>query len=276
MSEHTFSTREAAALLDLTPREVRIFARAGLQEPVRGTRGEYRFGFRDLVVLRMAAALRRARVPARRIALALTDARRDSGGRVAGLRLEALGGHVVVRDGEIVWRADSGQLQLPLDEAARGHTDPAPAVHGMSAEAGSDGADADADACLERALALEGDQPDEALEWYRRAVAADPERWEAHAGLGFLLQGGGATEPAIHSYRRALEIEADATVRFNLGVALDDLGRSEEAEAAYLGALELDPRLADAHFNLSCLYEKRGDRRAALRHMIRYRELGDA
>jgi hypothetical protein len=37
--------------------------------------------------------------------------------------------------------------------------------------------------------------------------------------------------------------------------------------------LAIDPRLADAHFNLSRLYEKAGKRAAALRHLGAYRRL---
>lgn len=284
----TFTTREAAALLDLTPAEVRRFARAALPGAHADAGSEYTFRFRDLVVLRMAAGLRRARVPAGRIAGALEGLSGSGTRELAGLRLEALGSHVVVRDGEVVWRADSGQLQLDLGAEPAGATGPpvgeaAPArgtpgvgavparalradVAGIASEA------LEVDACLDRAQALEGDDPDAALAWYERAVATDASRAEAHAGLGFALQGQGRLAEAADRYRYALDLEADATVAFNLGVALDDLGRTAEAKGAYEEALRLDTRLADAHFNLSCLLERLGDRQAALRHMVAYRE----
>ena len=283
MADHTFSVKEAAALLDLTPSEVRSFARAGLGDTGGAATGdvarESRFGFRDLVVLRMAAGLRRARIPSRRIERALAGIRRTTGREVAGLRLEALGDHVVVRDGEVVWRADSGQLDLGLVE--RGPVGPELGAHPDGpADFGGAGlrvipreADAaSAQECLARAQSLEEEEPEEAAEWYGRSIECDPGQWEAHVGLGFLRQQLGRPAEAVESYEHASTLQADATVSFNLGVALDDLGRVEEAEAAYREALEIDPSLADAHFNLSCLYEKSGDRTRALRHMIACRE----
>lgn len=270
MDDRTFSTDEAASLLDLTPAEVRGFARAGLEDPGRGTRNEYRFGFRDLVVLRAAARLRRARVPAAEIERALARLRRGLDTSVAGLHLEALGSHVVVRDGEVVWRADSDQLHLSLDAPetaiARGGDppEPRPPVHPKATE--------DSASLVERAAGLEGTDPARALALYERAAEADGGCWEALVGLGFLRQERGDLEGAVEAYERAQGLDADPTVGFNLGVALDALGRPREAAAAYRGALALDPGLSDAHYNLSLLHERLGNRSGALRHMIAYRE----
>lgn len=266
MTEHTYTVREAASLLDLTPTQVRSFARAGLDHPAIAGTDEARFNFRDLVVLRMAAALKKADVSSRAISRALTQLRSSDVGQVAGLTLEALGPHVVVRDGKEVWRADSGQFQFELSEprAAEALMQP---IEMTAADAG------DFDTCFSRALSLENEDAAAAIEWYQRAIDLEPARWEAHTSLGFLLQQEGDAARAVESYQRALAIDADATVEFNLGVALDDLGRSDESVLAYQRALALDPTIADAHFNLSGLFEKRGDRPAALRHMIAYREL---
>ena len=65
----------------------------------------------------------------------------------------------------------------------------------------------------------------------------------------------------------------DPVAAFNLGVALEDLGRREEAVDAYRRALARDPSAADAHFNLSRLLEKLGDRVGAFRHLRTYRNL---
>src|SRR5690606_7401533 len=47
----------------------------------------------------------------------------------------------------------------------------------------------------------------------------------------------------------------------------------KEAVSAYLRALDADPRMADAHYNLSRLYEQLGDEAAAVRHLRAYRSL---
>lgn len=65
----------------------------------------------------------------------------------------------------------------------------------------------------------------------------------------------------------------DPTLLFNLGVLLQDMGRLEEARAAYRAALAQDDTLADAHYNLSVLCEARGAAREALRHLNHYRRL---
>ena len=57
------------------------------------------------------------------------------------------------------------------------------------------------------------------------------------------------------------------TAAFNLGVALEDLGRIDDAMGAYAKAIALDPDNADAHYNLAGIYERRGDKAAAVRHL---------
>ena len=64
-----------------------------------------------------------------------------------------------------------------------------------------------------------------------------------------------------------------ATPAFNLGVALEDRKRYEDAVAAYQSAIAADPSFADAYFNLSGVYEKLGRGAMALRHLKTYRQL---
>jgi Flp pilus assembly protein TadD len=54
---------------------------------------------------------------------------------------------------------------------------------------------------------------------------------------------------------------------------LEDLGRLGDAEAGYLRTLKLDPRAADAHYNLARLYDRTGDTASAIRHLRAYRRL---
>lgn len=64
-----------------------------------------------------------------------------------------------------------------------------------------------------------------------------------------------------------------ALIRFNRAVALEDVGRLEDAVGSYELSLKLDPSLADAHFNIARLKERLGDSRSALRHFNAYRKL---
>jgi Flp pilus assembly protein TadD len=75
-------------------------------------------------------------------------------------------------------------------------------------------------------------------------------------------------------YRRALDVRPDdATAAFDLGVALEDLGRDAEAIGVYEKAVELDPGHADAFFNLAGACERAGRTAAAIRYLKAYRAL---
>ena len=58
-----YTAKSVARLLDLSVQQVRSYARAGFLQPDRGPRGEYRFSFQDLVMLRTAKGLMAARIP---------------------------------------------------------------------------------------------------------------------------------------------------------------------------------------------------------------------
>ena len=68
-----YTTRQVAEILGLPPWRVRRWARSGLLEPGRGARGEYRFAFRDVVLLRAVRDLEAAEVPTRRVRRALRE-----------------------------------------------------------------------------------------------------------------------------------------------------------------------------------------------------------
>ena len=73
---------------------------------------------------------------------------------------------------------------------------------------------------------------------------------------------------------RAATVERSADDWFALGCQLE-VGAPREARAAYEQAVALDPAHADAHWNLSQLYERAGEPQAALRHLQRYKKLTD-
>ena len=52
-----YTTRDVAELLDMSAAKVRSLARAGFLSPERGVRGQYRFYFQDVVLLRTANEL---------------------------------------------------------------------------------------------------------------------------------------------------------------------------------------------------------------------------
>ena len=75
-------------------------------------------------------------------------------------------------------------------------------------------------------------------------------------------------------YRRATEADPGYVLAyFDLGNVLDELERIDESIAAYLKAVTLSPRYADAHYNLALAYERTGEHRNALRHWRAYVKL---
>src|SRR5512132_1452952 len=107
----SYTVREVAAMLGLKPSQVRAYAAKGFLEPERGTRGELRFGFRDLIILRTAGELSAAHIPQRKVRRALERLREQlpAGRALTGVRITAEGDRVIVRDGEAVWNPESGQ-----------------------------------------------------------------------------------------------------------------------------------------------------------------------
>ena len=70
---------------------------------------------------------------------------------------------------------------------------------------------------------------------------------------------------AIQHYRAASALQPNsAGVHMNLGSALDDAGKQDEAIAEYKEAIRLAPKNASAHYNLAILYIKQKDNSSAV------------
>jgi tetratricopeptide (TPR) repeat protein len=270
----SFTTRDVARLLDLSPAQVRTQARAGFLRPERGARNAYRFSFPDLVLLRTAKALADAKIPARRIHRALRRLVRQlpRGRSLTEIRITAEGDRVVVRDGQTAWNPESGQLVLDLS-VARLANRAAPVARRAVREAKRAEVALDAEQWFELGLEMEAVVTGQAREAYQRALDLDPRHADARVNLGRLLQEDGKALEAAGHYLAALAAVPDhPTAAFNLGTALEDLGRWVDAIAAYERALEADPDFADAHYNLGLLCERVGRKRDAVRHLKAYKQ----
>jgi tetratricopeptide (TPR) repeat protein len=269
----SYSVREVSTLLGLSPAQIRTYAEKGFLDPERGPDGELQFGFHDLVLLRTASELSAAKIPQRKVLRALERLREQlpSGRSLTAVRITAHGDKVIVRDGGAVWNPVSGQSLFDFsvaDLAAK----TAPLVHRAAEEARDQ--ETTAEHWFELACELEMSSIESAKDAYERALVVDPHHSDAHVNLGRLLHEQGATAAAEQHYRAAVEANPEHdTATFNLGVALEDLGRIDDAMAAYATAIALDPDNADAHYNLAGIYEQRGDKQAALRHLKIYRTL---
>jgi tetratricopeptide (TPR) repeat protein len=270
-----YTTEEVARLLGLSPEQIRSYTRAGFLSPARGARGDLRFTFQDLVLLRAAKGLMAARIPAAQIRGSLRRLKQQlpRGRALSELRITAEGHRVVARDGAVAWNPESGQLVLDFD-VARLAQRAAPLARRQAAAAREVEDDFDADDWFELGLELEVSAPEDARDAYRRALELDPHHADARVNLGRLLVESDRAEEAETHFRAVVSDHPDhATAWFNLGIALEDRRRPNEAVKAYERAIAADRSLADAYFNLSRLYEQTGKRAAALRNLSKYRLL---
>jgi tetratricopeptide (TPR) repeat protein len=267
-----YSTDEVARILGVTPGQVRASVRTGLLEPARGPRGEYRFSFEHLAVLRTARGLLTARLPARRVRGTLEKLREQlpRGRRFTELKIGVEAGSITVHDGRARWQPESGQILLDFGPSESPRSPGEPPRQRFRAPA----AVSSAENLYCRGCELESSKPEEAISAYRDALEANPEHADAHINLGRLLHESGNPGAAEEHYRRAIAARPDdPTAVFNLGVSLEDLGRFAEALEAYESALSLDPDSADAHWNAANLCERLGRPEDALGHLKEFRAL---
>src|SRR5579864_4325502 len=100
------------------------------------------------------------------------------------------------------------------------------------------------------------DKWEEAAGVFEKALAADPNRYEAHLGLGSCRLHLGAARPALEAYERCLRLVPNLEparlepVLFGKAVALQLLKKFSEAAEFYRRTLETNPRSEDALSNL--------------------------
>jgi tetratricopeptide (TPR) repeat protein len=264
---NAYSIRDVERLLGIRRSLILQFVAIGLLEAPAHAGREPRLSFRDLVLLRTATRLLSLRVPIRRLKLVLRRLRADLPRSIAlsSVRIDAVGTHVVLRQGSLVWQLDSGQYLLDFDDDERSPAvfDPEPATCGSPLEH-----------WLRTAEGLEASDVRQAERAYREALRCDPSCIAAYVNLGCLLQQSDRNDEALAVYRQAVSVApSEALLHFNLGIVLEDLRRLDDAATEYSASLSLDPRLADAHFNLARILEEAGQVRRAIRHLATYRKL---
>src|SRR2546427_261728 len=213
-----YTTEEVARLLGLSPGQIRSYTRAAFLSPARaaGGRGELRFSFQDLVLLRAAKGLMAARIPAAKIRSSLRRLKQQlpRGRALSELRITAEGHRVVARDGALAWNPDSGQLVLDFDVASLA-VRAAPLARRQAAAARRVEDDLDVEQWFDLGLELEVSAPEDAREdrrrpndavkAYEQAIAADRRLADAYFNLARLYEQAGKKAAALRHlsiYRR--------------------------------------------------------------------------
>jgi len=257
-----YSLADLKRLFGLPPALIRKLSQAGFIAAPKA-RGKSPYTFQQLLVLRVAGALKAAKIATPKIAEALEKIRLAlPADRLPAIALAASGKDLAVREGAREWEA-SGQYALPLvaTAAVRRVTE----LKGPREVAESSGADDH----YRRGHRLEETDVIAARAAYLAALSLQEDHLEASINLGRLLHLDGQLKEAERLYRQAKT--SSALLSFNLAILLEDLEREEEAVVEYRAALAQDPLLCDAHFNLSRLHEKANRPRDALRHLLAYR-----
>ena len=275
-TEAPYTLRNIEEMLGLGRSVVAGLIAAGFVSPGRGAHNEYRFTFQDVVLLRTAHRLRAGKVPPRRLMRSLKNlrAKLPPSLPLSGLRIQAVGSEVAVRERDAQWEVESGQLLMDFEISTdRGHVafieHPQPAPTAIAALT--------ADEHFARAVEGESDDPAQTEKAYRRVLELDPRHTNAAVNLAALLCEAGRCAEAIEVCTQGLEAAPDEPLlHFNLAIALEDARRTPQALRSYERCLQLDPTLADAHFNAARLYERLGRKREALRHYSAYRRLANA
>jgi DNA-binding transcriptional MerR regulator len=254
---HTFSTRAAARILAISPDRIRYWVKRSLVRPL--TRGrQMRFGFDDLLVMRLAKELLPTRHHLDPVRRCLERVRGMFGPArpVTSLRLANCDGQIVVRDGSVIVEAMSGQILLNFE---------APPAPGKVEERFGP---ARVRERFEEARRLAESDPLRALTLYSELLGREPGNFEAHIDLASLLEREGDLAGSLRALLGAAAIvPTNADVYIRLGLLYRRRDELQKALGSFLRASECDPLSLAAHRNLAELYESMGRKREALRHL---------
>src|SRR5205823_5987843 len=191
-----YTTEEVARLLGLSPAQIRSYTRAGFLSPARSARGDLRFTFQDLVLLKAAKGLLAARIPA---------------GKIRG-SLRRL------------------KQQLPPGlEPGVSEPDEARGAYRRALELDPDHADAHVN--LGRLL-VEAGRAEEAETHFRAAVADHPGHATAWFNLGIALEARRRLNDAVKAYEQAIVADRRlADAYFNLARLYEQAGKRADRKS---------------------------------------------
>ena len=109
---------------------------------------------------------------------------------------------------------------------------------------------------------------DEALGYFRTALALRPDSSAAYNGLGEVLHSMGRVDEAIEPLEQALRLDPrNLVAHYNLALAFHSTGRLDEAIDHYKRALSIDPEAGALHNNIGMALRARGRLDEAIEHL---------
>ena len=95
---------------------------------------------------------------------------------------------------------------------------------------------------------------------FRHSLAKNPNAWAAHNNLGLALEQKGKYDEAIIHFKEALKLKPDfAKAHYNLGNVYSDINQYEQAVIHYKEAIKYDPHYTMAINNLGIAYASRNN-----------------
>jgi tetratricopeptide (TPR) repeat protein len=254
----TYSTRAAARILAVSPDRIRYWVKQRLIEPAARRGRRYRFAFHDLLLMRMAKELLPGRRHLQPLQRCVDRVRTfiEPSRRLTSLKLETQDGRILVRHGDVVFEAESGQLCMQFGPPRR--------IGKIEERFGP----ARVRERFEEARRVAENDPFRALILYSDLLGREPRNFELHLRMAGLLEREGDLAGALrHLLGAAVLVPANAEVHQRLGLLYRKRNEDQQALQSFIRAVECDPTSVAAHRNLAEIYEKLGRKREAMRHL---------
>ncbi|HEY2761287.1 MAG TPA: tetratricopeptide repeat protein [Pirellulales bacterium] len=98
-----------------------------------------------------------------------------------------------------------------------------------------------------------------AIDLYQATLQKNPDCWLAENNLGIALAEAGKLEQALPHFQTALALKPDyAWAEYNWGLALFNAGRTTDTIQHFQQAIKLDPNFFNPHYNLGVIYSDAG------------------
>lgn len=264
---NSFSRHDVQRILQISSRQLQGWEKAGLISPSEN------YTFQDLGQLRTLRSLREEDVSAASIrhSIAAMQAVAGLSNPLQQASLVRSGNRLAFRVGGAMVDPIRRQLMFDFDRMESDAAVNGPVRPLRRVDHASRGIQ---ELFVAAVQAEESGEKHRAISLYEEILRIDPDYAPGYINLGTI-------HFHLKQFARAEELYRTATVKdpgyvlafFDLGNVLDELERPDESIAAYQRAVELAPRYADAHYNLALAFERKGEKRAALRHWQAYARL---
>jgi Tfp pilus assembly protein PilF len=116
---------------------------------------------------------------------------------------------------------------------------------------------------------------------YKQAISINANSAAAHDGLAAIYNTTNRLDLAAEAAAKAAQLHGasgggDATSAYNTGAIMMNSGKIAEAKAQFLRAIQLDPKMAEAHFQLGMTYINEGNFGEAVKSLEQYLSLAPA